>query len=430
MRKLVTLFLAFILAQTFLYAGVQGTFGTETFAQKDANGNIQQVTYSKIALQPEFSFWKIGVGLDLQAYIDQNGNVRESDWNNWEALANKILYIRYAEKGDPFYLRVGAIDNATIGHGIIFNRYSNMIRYPEVKKVGLIADLNMPSFGIETITTNITREEVMGARLYFKPFYNSGMFLLSDFALGVSGGMDVDPDDNNATKKDEVGVAAIDMELPLLKLPVFSSTLFADSAQMQLGDAYIHPTQYPSPNITSIKKNNGSGSSVGLMGKLLIFNYKVQYKNLESNFVYGYFDRFYEVERSTKVDTLIGNSNLPVREGVYGELSWDIMNKIYIMGSYEDLNNDNTGTYPWAHAELSLDKSLFFNKIFFKCSYDKKHAQNWEIIKNMDGPNTLVRTEMGYALSDSVMVIFVKERTYDANGVPETKTKLETRIVF
>ena len=36
-----------------------------------------------------------------------------------------------------FYFQVGALDNVTLGKGILVNRYTNTILYPQVRKVGM-----------------------------------------------------------------------------------------------------------------------------------------------------------------------------------------------------------------------------------------------------------------------------------------------------
>ena len=165
------------------------------------------------------------------------------------------------------------------------------------------------------------------------------------------------------------------------------------------------------------------------MENCFVFDYKVAYKSLDNNFIDGYFDTFYEVDRSYKANT-VGGTSAPKKEGYYGELGYTLMNKISIMGSYEDLNNDTNNIYPWVHAQLSVDKSLLLNKFFFNFSYDKRNAQNWEVVKEINGPNSLVRTEFGYAINESAMIVIIKEKTYDANGKETIKTKIETRIIF
>ena len=52
-------------------------------------------------------------------------------------LIDKIYYIRYRNSWDRNYFRIGALDNVSMGYGILLNNYSNTLLYPQVRKVGL-----------------------------------------------------------------------------------------------------------------------------------------------------------------------------------------------------------------------------------------------------------------------------------------------------
>jgi hypothetical protein len=402
-------------------------FGSEVFIDKDGNKEM----YNKIALYPEFSFWKISLGLDLQIYLDQDGNIREEDWDSWDDVLNKVWYIRYGQKGEPVFINLGGISSASIGHGTIFSRYSNMIRYPEVKKVGLIFDINCDSWGMETLVSNLQEKEVYGARLHYKPLASSDLFLLSDLTFAISAGTDLDPDDDSNTKDDDVSVVAVDVELPVLKTSVISSTLFTDLAQMSLGDRYIETHTYSiSTNTYSEKsKNNGKGFITGVLGKLLFFDYKVAYKKLDNNFIDGFFNSFYDVERYYKAN-LIENTDSPKREIYSGELTYSYRDFLSIYVSYDYMKYDLYNSYPLLHGELKLDKSLFLDKFELFMSLDKKNFRDWKTFKDFDTPNTLLKFEVGYAIAPNAMLYLIKEENFDANGEQTTRTKIDLRLIF
>ena len=97
--------------------------------------------WNQIALRPIIPIGKVSISLDIVFYIDQNGNVYDKDWisngkNVKNSIVDKIYYIRYGKKTDPFYFQVGALDNVTLGQGILVNGYSNTILYPQERKVG------------------------------------------------------------------------------------------------------------------------------------------------------------------------------------------------------------------------------------------------------------------------------------------------------
>ncbi|MBH10110.1 MAG: hypothetical protein CMG74_07135 [Candidatus Marinimicrobia bacterium] len=127
---------------------VQGAFGAVTI-----DGKI----WNQIALRPILPFGKLAIAFDFVLYIDQDGNIHDDDWDfsSGEKIKNtlldKIYYVRYGNRKDPYYFRAGALDYVYIGYGILANGYSNSILYPQVRKVGLEAkarafDLNFFGF--------------------------------------------------------------------------------------------------------------------------------------------------------------------------------------------------------------------------------------------------------------------------------------------
>ncbi len=391
-------------------------FGTEAY--EDEKGHTE--VYNRLSVLPEFEFGKIAVGFNLEFLFDKNGKFLDSEWDGWEDVITKIYYLTYDKKGEPIYFRIGGLKSESIGHGIIFNRYSNMIRYPDVKKAGAVLELNFPAWGFESITTNLIRKETIGGRIYFKPFYGAGDRFISNFALGISGGQDFDPDDNSKTSDDGVGIIAVDAELPIVNFDTISAKWFADIAQMQIGETYTKNFKI---------KDSGTGFATGFMGKVLMVNYKLQFKSLENNFIYGYFDAFYDIDRNFKPYTM-SNKMSPRKEGLAGEVEINFIDKVNVFVAYENLNNDTDGTYPWLYTCISLDKSLFLDKLFVNLMYDKKGAESWDKIKDVDGPNTLGKLEIGAELLPFMMLVGIAERTYDANKKDVKKYRAELRVIF
>ena len=115
------------------------------------DGNI----YNQIALRPELSLGKLGVGLDLVVYIDNQGNIREDEWDEASDFIDKLLYIRWGEKSDPFWLRWGSLNNVTLGYGGLLGGYSNMMEFPSVRKVGINTGFGFGNFGTEIFLSNM-----------------------------------------------------------------------------------------------------------------------------------------------------------------------------------------------------------------------------------------------------------------------------------
>ncbi len=113
---------------------LQGAFGAVTI-----DGKI----WNQLALRPVVPFGKLSIAFDLVLYIDQDGNIHDDGWDfsSGEKIKNtlidKIYYIRYGNRWGGNYFKIGALDNVTMGYGILLNNYSNTLLYPQVRKVGM-----------------------------------------------------------------------------------------------------------------------------------------------------------------------------------------------------------------------------------------------------------------------------------------------------
>lgn len=119
---------------------------------------LDDVLYNQIALRPEINIGKIGVGLDLVVYVDNEGNVRNDEWdieNDPGVLLDKILYIKYGKKTETIWGKYGSIEGMTLGYGGLMSNYSNMMEFPTVRRVGLNTGLNIGPIGFELFLANL-----------------------------------------------------------------------------------------------------------------------------------------------------------------------------------------------------------------------------------------------------------------------------------
>ncbi len=140
-----------------------GLFG-DALAMDAAFGavTIDGQLYNQIALRPDISIGKLGVGLDIVLYMDQNGDIRMDEWDFKEVstYVDKIMYVRWGQPQDPLYIRVGTLENVVFGYGMFMNGYNNMMEYPTVKKIGTHVGFTMGSLGFEAMVANV--KELVG----------------------------------------------------------------------------------------------------------------------------------------------------------------------------------------------------------------------------------------------------------------------------
>jgi hypothetical protein len=119
------------------------------------SATIDGTLYNQVALRPELSLGKLGLGLDLPLYIDNEGNIRKDEWDEASDIIDKFLYIRWGQKSDPFWFKWGALNNVTLGYGGLLGGYSNMMEFPSVRKVGINTGISFGNFGTELFLSNM-----------------------------------------------------------------------------------------------------------------------------------------------------------------------------------------------------------------------------------------------------------------------------------
>jgi hypothetical protein len=112
----------------------QGSMGWVTVGSQQAY---------RLALRPELTAGPWAAALDLELLLDANGGVKATGWQfgTGAAAANsllrKVYYVRYGKPDGPTFVKLGALDDVSLGYGLIVSGYRNTVEYPGVKKTGL-----------------------------------------------------------------------------------------------------------------------------------------------------------------------------------------------------------------------------------------------------------------------------------------------------
>ena len=387
-------------------------FGAETI---DTNN------YNTIRFQPDFSIGKFGIGLDINFEFDANGNFRISEWNTWQAVISKILYIRYGQKGEPVYAKIGGINDFTLGNGFIVNRYSNMLNYPDIKKLGIAFDLDFTKFGFQTMVNNIFLFDILGIRLFYRPLNGMDFPIISNLEIGATVSADLDSQ-NPAPPSDKpydfkyagsgsnTIVYGVDLGLPVLNNPAITMRTYLDYASI-IG--------------------KGSGEALGLGGKIVtIVPYQLEARLFQPKFVPNYFDLYYDSVRAVKYNSLDSISN-SYAGWLFGSGLSLFEDKLYFLFKIE--NTFSTDTLPELTFTLGLSKDLL-KRLGIQIVWTRKNIASIGDILSVDSVNSVLFVNMDYYVTDNLAVSINYKRSFemDSSGQiqPYMSTSVSTKINF
>ncbi len=377
---------------------------------------IDDDTYFTINLTPDISFGKFGVGLNINLlYNTKNGAIRSVDWDESYDWARLIRYLRYGHKRENVYARIGTLDAARLGHGFLMNYYTNEASFDR-RKIGLAFDIDFGTAGFETVTNNLGRFEIFGARAYarpLKPYID--VPLVKDLTFGATYITDVDPDSRRGTE-DGLYAIGFDVELPLIRIPMLNTFTYFDWAKI---DSF------------------GSGIAFGVEANLRVIagvaevTAKLERRILGKEFIPAYFDAFYEIERYQHQPPLSSyvyrkDQKLALiqdeTKGVFGELVGHILNTIRLVGSFQRLDQrPNSGIL-----HLAADSGDKIPVLALQANYDKMGIETLNDAFTLDD-RSIARIGVGYKVKPYLMLFMDYIHTFQFDEV-KNKYKAQKRI--
>lgn len=364
--------------------------------------------------QPEVAFSNFGVGLDLNLEFDSEGNLRTENFNEFSDYASVIRYIRYGHKNDPVYVRVGALDYATLGHGSILYAYNNSISY-DTRKIGLAFDVDFSNFGFETVWGNFGQAGVAGIRGYLRPLQLTeardlpiignlevGATFAADFdeyAGVTSGSIDQEGDFDIGNDEGTITAIGLDLGLPIVRGSVANLDLYYDFVTLN---------------------GFGSGSATGMILEfhglgLVDIRTRFERRFNGDNYLPSYFNSLYEIERfrfdpatgivTSKVQALKAAKD--IGDGWYGELLVTILNTFDILGSYQRLDDHPKSGILHLRTDISPESASFIAR----AGYDKVNIQDEKDLFTLDDRSYLF-AEIGYKPMPYMIVSLVYHWTF------------------
>jgi len=394
----------------------------------------------RISFRPEISFSEIGVGLDLNLDFDSEGKLRTENFNEASDYLSIIRYVRYGLKNDPVFIKVGALDYYSLGHGSIMQNYNNSPTYDN-RRIGLVADIDFGKFGVESIYSSFSPLGVFAIRGYIRPLQFSSaadLPIIGNLEVGASFASDVNKDagilagDYDHTKREfnvredkgAISIIGVDIGLPLLNSSVVDITLYADYAKII---------------------NFGSGVATGVKfdfnaSSLLQISAKLERRFNNGKYIPSYFNSLHEINRF-QVDSSAGTftskalilTNITESQnGFYGDLLIRVLNLFDIFGSYQRLDKSPQSGLLNLRTAIEPENTPFV----LRAGYDKLNIQDEKDLFTLDDRSYLF-SEIGYKPVPYLLVSIVYSWTYtpirgnDEKIIAfEPQKRIEPRVSF
>lgn len=408
-----------VLAVDDFRSGLPGFEPSSYFSGGFTYANIGGESFVGLTLSPEFKIGKVGIGLNVPLlYGLDDKSFRSEIFKDGIGVGRLITYVRYGtQKVDPFYIRVGELNNTMIGFGSLVNNYTNSTSY-EKRKVGIHFDLNVKGIaGIEGMYSDIDPASLnlLVLRPYVRPLGNTGIPIIRTFELGTT--FVSDKDQTSIPVTDEIsasyrytkpGVSAfgIDMGITLLRVPFIQIDLFASYSKLNVESDVLTAdltdtfTATGAPAQLADGFANGKGISAGMnfrfhfIADILSTDLRIERLNYDEHYLPQFFDGAYEINKDVKILSLGSAESM---SGIYGSLTGHILKKIRLGGSL--LIPDNVSENAPAVVRLSADLPRIGNKISIHGSYIKGNLADLSDAFKLD-ENSLAKVRFIYHLND------------------------------
>ena len=454
--------------------------------------------YNQVAIRPEIPIGKMGIGLDLYVYFNDEGiypgNWDFSNGNAFATLVDKIYYLRWGKPSDNLYFKVGALSGTTLGQGILVNNYSNIMEYPQVRRVGIDFKMKFAKkFGIEFIHSNFKKSSpgVIATRFSYNPFPRLSLGLSYVTDLDQNEGLsDRDSDGypdyfdhypNDADKYNEAWEIYLENQTfwdsivpdgEIVDSSLVAAGLNYNSYNSEHNDEsdpiygisfdlvlklskkmYLY-SQYgqlfgETSNINENKTNLGYGMvPIGLFSKFGPFNFRGEYRLQSENFVFSYWDQAYDLNRAiaqdgkviTKESQLYRYGKL---QGIFLNLNSTIMDLVRLDFSYQNMSGDVWKEEDGAGSLISDSNQTLMGKLSLntrkiaKVDIAEAFYQQSNVMNPFDfDPNesTISGYNLGFEVSSGMTLVYKNRTTYvlDENLKYQavSSMQIETQIKF
>lgn len=346
------------------------------FGLRMGYARLDGMTY--FALQPEVDLHfgsgvALGLGVPFNVLAYPNGfydtgkiKLRKHDYDKESDYARILRFFTVGRKEDQFYLNVSQLVAASIGHGAIVRRYSGNTDQ-NITRVGAQLDAYGRYGGFEAFVGDVVQPQHFVAGLAFvKPLgFLSGDLgnTLGQTSLGLSTAADFSAPytlSRVANKYPEVADDGEPIVLETRRAQVLGAdletkVLKTEGADIKIFGDYSRLLDVSQPTGAGANGQGGGGFTLGTLGrfnagdvKLHAFRVVLEGRYFDGNYLPGYFDTFYEVQKyqfitgkadtayEPKLRTILARDPAHKRAGYYVEAAYQYNGGLALSAAFED----------------------------------------------------------------------------------------------
>jgi len=146
---------------SFNFPSEKRAFFRESFEAHTGVASYNGEKYYLGGIYAGFRVWELEFIYDLWFAANKGGGFYDEAWNEWEDLLDHIHLIQLYKKDSPFYLRVGFLEDITLGSGLLVQDYTNAIILPFERHNGIEIGLNAKNNRTNIFVNNIGKPRLL-----------------------------------------------------------------------------------------------------------------------------------------------------------------------------------------------------------------------------------------------------------------------------
>jgi hypothetical protein len=382
---------------------------------------VDRSQWQRLNVRPGVNLGAVRAAFDLELFLDENGRIRDRGWDfstrrkGVESFLRKIHHFQYGMAEDPnrpLYFRVGALENLTLGNGLIVRDYRNTFGSPGNKRTGvdvqirglLWRDLHVRGFVSDLVDLLDRGAPVVGGRATKRVF--------GKVEVGASLVVDIDqyaalPDSVRPADVNPYAVYGADLTVPVYHSRGYRVAIYGGGAR----------------NAATLDRGFGlHGPGVSFLSGR--FSARAEGRYTRGRFESDHFDAFYDQSRAT-----VGpNGGIVTREdgvrdvglkGVFVRLAYERVRSISFHASYQHLAGSGIeDRILWSDVSIFPDLLRAVQWVSMSKFYFEKRMRASATVDFLDADqDTRFGYRVGLRPARKVQVIWEVEFTYEPDGI-------------